>query len=300
MVDEETINDFALLFRGRTDVYGSWEGSCIKSTLRHEYYSAHLSEGPYIGVYPCIWSPEITYCYWGCTDIDYDGPADAWLLHDALDAVDVPSWVEKTRRGYHIWVFSEEAIDIRDMRHMYLAAHQVTGLNPKEVNPKQDSLEQHQVGNYVRLPYPASGALGERMMIRRDGSPIPLDEFVASAVESRIHPQRIIEVAKYYKPPKVDTANLLPPSVTLTETVRILTPLGRTIFRDGPIEGRDRSTTLAHLAFECRKASLNPADALRILEDADLRWGKYMTRGSTGQKELAKLVERAYGSTQSS
>jgi hypothetical protein len=89
------------------------------------------------------------------------------------------------------------------------------------------------------------------------------------------------------------------PSHDMAESARRLTPLGRTIFRDGPIEGRDRSTTLTHLAHECRKANLNPEDALSILEDADLRWGKYMMRGEAGILELQKLLVRAYGHIQS-
>ena len=76
--------------------------------------------------------------------------------------------------------------------------------------------------------------------------------------------------------------------------------LGRAIFRDGPIEGRDRSTTLTHLAHECRKANLHPKDAMSLLEDADIRWGKYLARGEAGRLELEKLLVRAYGHIPSS
>lgn len=297
-MDSKTIEGFITLFRGRGDAYGSWDGGCVKSPLTQEQFVKHLEDGPYIGVYPCLPVKGETMCVWGCTDIDYDGPQDAWLLHDALSAVGATSWVEKTRRGYHVWVFCTELIPARDMRRMFLAAHQVTELNPKEVNPKQERLQPTQVGNYVRLPYPGGGALGERQIVARDNQPLTLDSFVESALDTRLSPELVKKLAGFYSPPKVEVSGLLPPSETLSEIVRILTPLGRAIFRDGPIEGRDRSTTLAHLAFECKKAMLNPADALRILEDADLRWGKYMTRGASGHRELEKLMERAYGHTQ--
>lgn len=299
MVDQATVDGFVTLFRGRGDAYGAWEGRSVKEAITPQHYAEHLTVGPHIGVYPCVPVNGRTMCVWGCTDIDYDGPDDAWLLHDALSAVGVQSWVEKTRRGYHIWVFATQLVTARDMRRMYLAAHQVTGLNPKEVNPKQEELLPSQLGNYVRLPYPAEGR-EERYMVRPDGQPIPLQAFVQKALEARVTPDQVASLAGRYTPPQIAVQDLLPPSGDLREITRLLTPLGRAIFRSGPIEGRDRSTTMTHLAHECRKASLNPNDALRILEDADLRWGKYMVRGQTGQRELVKLLERAYGPTPSS
>jgi hypothetical protein len=238
-------------------------------------------------------------CIWGCTDIDYPNPDDAWMLHDALHSVGVNSWVERTRRGYHVWVFATELVTARDMRRMFLAAHQVTGLNPKEVNPKQESLLPTQVGNYVRLPYPACGNLGERLVVDRNGDPYSLVHFLDQATLTRVTPETVSKLAEYYNPPVVEFSNTKP-THDMLEASRMLTPLGRTIFRDGPIVGRDRSTTLTHLAHECRKANLAPQDAMMILEDADTRWGKYMMRGEAGRKELLKLLERAYGHIQSS
>lgn len=298
-MDTATVEGFITLFRGRGDAYGAWEGRSVKEALTRQHYVEHLAAGPHIGVYPCVPVNGTTMCVWGCTDIDYDGPEDAWLLYGALKAVGVHSWVEKTRRGYHVWVFATELVTAKDMRRMFLAAHQVTELNPKEVNPKQESLLPNQLGNYVRLPYPAQGEL-ERFMVRPDGGTIGLQAFVERALEARVTPDKVASLAEYYRPPQIDLSGVLPPTGSIVEIARILTPLGRAIFRDGPLEGRDRSTTLTHLAHECRKASLNPTDALMILEDADLRWGKYLKRGLSGQQELLKLLERAYGHMPSS
>lgn len=293
------INDFVTLFRGRGDCYGSWDGGCVKEPLTPDMFSMHLGDGPHIGVYPCVNVRGETMCVWGCTDIDYPNPDDAWMLHDALLAVGVTSWVERTRRGYHIWVFATELLPAKHMRRMFLAAHQVTGLNPKEVNPKQEKLAPTQVGNYVRLPYPASGLLGERVVVYRDGDTYQLEDFLADAMKSRVTPDVVEKLSEYYTPPVVSFSNTQPTNDML-EASRMLTPLGRTIFRDGPIVGRDRSTTLTHLAHECRKANLAPQDAMMILEDADTRWGKYLVRGESGRLELVKLMERAYGHTPSS
>jgi hypothetical protein len=293
------IKDFITLFRGRGDCYGSWDGGCVREPLTPDMFASHLGDGPHIGVYPCVNVRGETMCVWGCTDIDYPNPDDAWMLHDALLAVGVTSWVERTRRGYHVWVFATELLPAKHMRRMFLAAHQVTGLNPKEVNPKQEKLSPNQVGNYVRLPYPASGLLGERVVVYRDGNNYQLEDFMVDAMNSRVTPETVEKLSEYYTPPVISFGNTQPTNDML-EASRMLTPLGRTIFRDGPIVGRDRSTTLTHLAHECRKANLAPQDAMMILEDADTRWGKYLMRGESGRLELVKLLERAYGHTPSS
>ena len=298
-MDEAICGGFIALFRGRGDAYGSWDGGCVKSTLTPSHYANHLDSGPFIGVYPSVPIGGEIHCVWGCTDIDYDNPDEAWLLHDAFEAAGIVSWVEKTRRGYHIWVFTPELVPASQMRRMFLAAHKVIELPAKEVNPKQEKLAVGQVGNYVRLPYPNSGGLNERVMVTRDLQPIPIELFVPQALKQRTPQDVIARIAAMYKEPTV-TYTVSAPSHDMAESARRLTPLGRAIFRDGPIEGRDRSTTLTHLAHECRKASLNPEDAMSILEDADLRWGKYLIRGEVGRLELEKLLVRAYGHTQSS
>jgi hypothetical protein len=299
MIAEDKVGDFVTLFRGRGDCYGSWEGGCVREPLTFESFANHLERGPHIGVYPCVTASGKTLCVWGCSDIDYDEPAHAWILADALSHVGVTAWVEKTARGYHVWVFATELTPASDMRRMFLAAHKVVDLPPKEVNPKQETLERGQVGNYVRLPYPNIGS-GKRVMVNRDGSPISFDDFIASAIGSRINPERVGEIAKLYKAPTVEARDYGQPSADLASTVRSLSVAGRAIYRDGPLEGRDRSTTLVRLAYECKQANIHPADALRILEDADLRWGKYMARGERGHVELEKLLVRAYGRTPSS
>lgn len=299
MLSEQLVDDFVTLFRGRGDCYGSWDGGCVREPLTRQHFREHLNDGPHIGVYPAIPHLGRTLCVWGCTDIDYDGPDDAWLLHDALKQVGVQSWVERTRRGYHVWVFTDELVLARDMRRMLLAAHVVTELNPKEVNPKQEELAKGQVGNYVRLPYPRIGS-GQRVIIARDGTDMPFDAFLYQAIESRTPASTIRQVASMYQPPKQQAIEYGEPNPDLWSSVRQLSVAGRAIFRDGPFEGKDRSSTLTRLVYECRQANLNPADARRILEDADLRWGKYLTRGPSGMVELDKLLVRVYGNIQSS
>ena len=73
-------------------------------------------------------------------------------------------------------------------------------------------------------------------------------------------------------------------------------PLGRVIWRDGPLAGRDRSSTLAKLGHECVRSGLNPSQTRVVVDDADRRWGKYYGRAN-GALEIDKLVERVFRTT---
>ena len=80
---------------------------------------------------------------------------------------------------------------------------------------------------------------------------------------------------------------------TLDEAMTVLSPLGKVIWRDGPLQGRDRSSTLAKLGHECVRAGLNPSQTKTVLRTADQRWGKYHLRHN-GDIEIDKLVFRVH------
>lgn len=295
-MDDTTIDGFITLFRGRGDAYGSWEGGCIKQPLTRAVFVNHLTGNNPIGVYPSVPSGDTPFCVWGCTDIDYDSHHDADLLRRTFAAVDVTAWLEKTRKGWHIWIFAEEPVPSVSMRRLQLAAHQVCNLQPKEVNPKQANVTVHSFGNYVRLPYPATEP-HQRFVVDTAGARIGAEEFVPQALATRTSKDTVEKLAGHYHEPPAPRIDAGVPTADMTAAAQMLTPLGKMIWRHGPHEGRDRSTTLQHLAHECRKATLTPADALMLIKDADTRWGKYTMRGEAGERELVKLVQRAYGHT---
>lgn len=286
-----TLDLFVSLFRGRGDCYGHWDGGCVREKLTRERFASHLDGSEHIGVYPAFNVGDVTSTVWGCTDIDYDKVEEPLAISSALAAKGVTSWLEKTRKGYHLWAFATTLVPAVDMRRMFLAAHQVVGVPAKEVNPKQEKLVGNQVGNYVRLPYP--GGLEERR-IYLDGERLDVDNFVAAAHASRTTPETVAELAAYWTPPKATSYITSQPSQDMQQAARALSPVGRIIFRDGPLPERDRSTTLLRLAYECRDAGLAPEDCLILMEDADLRWGKFMQRPN-GQTELIKLIVKSYG-----
>jgi hypothetical protein len=75
--------------------------------------------------------------------------------------------------------------------------------------------------------------------------------------------------------------------------MRLLKPLAKVIWRDGPLPGNDRSSTLARLGFECAETGLNPSQTKIVLQTADKRWGKYHLRAN-GEMEIDKLVIRVH------
>jgi len=302
VITDQTITEYSTLFRGRGDVYGSDEGGCVKAPLNRERFISHLTGVEPIGVYPIVPIGTIPSVVWGCSDFDL-GMAEsldsAIKLHDSLLAAGVTSWIERSRsKGFHVWVFAEQPVPAQDMRNMLLAAHQVANLPAKEVNPKQVELKTNQYGNYVRLPYPYAENLSTtHQRVVRIGdytNAMPLAEFTSSAMKSRATATTIKHLAEFYKPP---TPKLAPVSIeydaTLDEAMQVLSPLGKVIWRDGPLPTKDRSSTLAKLGYECAKTGLNPSQTKIILKTADKRWGKYHLRPN-GESEIDKLVIRVH------
>lgn len=299
MIENVILDNYVRLFRGRGDVYGGEEGSCIKEPLTGQVFHDHLFGDKPIGVYPMVPYKGGWYTVWGCSDIDVEDHAGAMSIRDALNSAGVHAYIEKSRsKGYHVWVFATEPVPAVDMRRMLLAAHQVADYPAREINPKQETLrDTKQYGNYVRLPYPncLDTETNRRRIINDDQTPRDISDFMADAIRNATEPATIKRLADYYKPPKAQTIihTDYVPCESLAEAMRKLSALGKVIWRDGPLEGGDRSRTLTKLGHECVRCGLNPSETKVVITDADLRWGKYHNR-TNGELEIDKLVARVY------
>lgn len=292
---------FAALFRGRSDAYGSEEGGCVKTQWDTQLIRGHLNGVTPIGVYPMFQLHGEWWVQWGCSDIDIDDLEGARSIQEALRSAGVVSYLERSRsKGYHIWVFAAEPVPAANMRRMLLCAHQVADYPAREVNPKQETLEPTQFGNYVRLPYWDSTHDTETVRRRiwdDTNTPMPLEEFVGRAVATRTPAHLIATLAGYWRPPAV---TVTPPrhidlsgNESLADALKALSPLGKVIWRDGPLPERDRSSTLTKLAYECVKSGMNPSESKVLVADADRRWGKYHLRAN-GDLEIDKLIVRVF------
>jgi hypothetical protein len=297
---------YITLFRGRGDVYGHNEGRCVKEQLTNDVFQKHFSGEAPIGIYPMVPHFEQFYVAWGCVDFDTaDADQNAVKLHDALLEAGIVSWIEKSRsKGFHVWVFAEQAVLAEDMRNMLVVASHVAETPTTEVNPKQTTLKAGQYGNYVRLPYPNLDDRQtdkQRIFHKKDvesgsfDNPMVFSDFIESAMSLRTSQETIKRIASMYQPPKQATVvvNDYVYDATLSEAMQILSPLGKVIWRDGPLAGKDRSSTLAKLGHETVRSGLNPSQTKIVLMTADKRWGKYHLRHD-GELEIDKLVVRVH------
>lgn len=293
-ITPQLLESYIQLFRGRGDVYGAWTGGCVRKSLNSDRFLGHLQGDELIGVYPLVPHKGNWWCAWGCSDIDVDDLDAARNLEMAFKMKDIRAWVEKTRKGYHVWVFASSLVPSHVMRRAFLVAHQAIGYPAKEVNPKQESAGTG-FGNYVRLPYPSAveGRLTERYILRDDDTPMPFIEFLEQATSSRAPLERLEALAELWVPPRRTHVIVEESDMDVRSALKQAGPVAYVIWRDGPLEGSDRSNTLFRLACRLRDAGMEPMPALTIVKSADKRWGKFHER-QDGHKELVKIIERSY------
>lgn len=307
---EET---FAALFRGRLEAHGGEEGQSIK-TFGADYaeferrVELHLNTPNPMGVYPLIPTEHSWECWWGCVDFDEgDEPSliHATNLQTVLAEFWINGWVERSRsKGYHVWVFAEEAVPAALMRRALLAATQIAQAPTKEINPKSEgffnddgTVDRSKLGNYVRLPYP-HGSTERRVVIEpHSGDVYSAEGFVVRAWESRAARSALESLSKLWVRPK---SSALPRPTAQREVLdgelpstSYMTRQTHALYRLGPFENRpDRSAALWRLANRLREDGYSEAEALAFLRDADARWGKFIARGDGDR--LVQLAAKVY------
>jgi hypothetical protein len=287
----DAVEIFMDLFKGRSDAYGTWSGGSVRSEVNYSSFARHLNGEELIGIYPLTSESTVR---WGCSDIDVDDLDAARNLQTAFKMKDVASYVEKTVKGYHVWVFADEWIPAPVMRRAFLSAHQVIGLAPKEVNPKQE--EATGLGNYVRLPYPDGyDQMPEVRYMLFDAQDVPmtLAQFLASAPYNRTSINLLKPLADLYRPPRraVVEPNINAP---IRESLKFINGYIANIWRNGPMNNGDRSNTLVRMCHYMREYGTPINHAYCILVDADKRWGKFHERPDA-VVHLTKIIEDAYG-----
>lgn len=309
---------FMDLFDGRPDAVGSVHGQCVRldeveGTIADQY-RWHLESGS-IGVYPIVtkdmlyWKAEALidqaeatsgkgswgdhFVKWGVTDLDkgYDESWPATVnLARCLSAFGLHPWVERTKgKGYHVWVFADTWVPAEVMRRAFLAAHQIVGVPPTEVNPKQTTLSGKGFGNYVNLPYAGNAEHGKRVVLlpemdepefANEFDPMSAEEFADSALRTRDSFDALLSAARLYKPPAAVklSGTFTPYDGELRPLVKRMGGLAHRIFVEGVLEGRDRSRTLMRLAHLLAEGGFEPGETKACVVDADKRFGKFRDR----------------------
>lgn len=314
--EQQILDLFIKAFRGRGDVYGSSKGFCVHQHLTAPVFEKHLTSSDpkdWIGVY-CMLNDK---CSWGCIDIDgKDFPlpdsTDEWdweqMLNLANNLVtllgvkDIMAHIERTKNGYHVWVFPEEPLVLAaTMRRALMAACVALSYDPKEVNPKSEGPRPGTkgYGNFVRLPY--GGVLGgaerkDRFFVRPGIDPNRMQALLPALVriEANRTPTANLEaVAKLWTPPPAPSNEVnYEAGLDVENVLHLCDGRSYTVWKDGPLPGSDRSSTLVRLTHMLIERGLTATQTYAVVNSADKRWGKYNEQGRP--EELAHIVEGAY------
>lgn len=308
------------LFAGNTSVIGTEEGGCDRledPQLWPICVQQHFNGGPPVGVYPMVRQvlslngqghlPGGWVVRWGCVDFD-EGDADS-LVHarnlvGVLEHFGITGWIEKSRsKGYHVWVFLGDWTPAPLVRRALLAGCQIANAPTREINPKQEQLAEGQVGNYVRLPYPARnpGADGGHRMVwswTADGTGgiEARDNWARAAYARRVDATTLEPLAALWQPPVLNVSKTFgsstPPPGMAAE--RRLSGLAYTMYRDGMGKSDDRSAWLWSFARELVKCDLTQSECREFLYAAhDSHAPKWQEPNRS--KQLDRLLAKAAG-----
>jgi hypothetical protein len=143
--------------------------------------------------------------------------AQAWerLGHLArmLAEENVPTYLEASRRGGHLWLFLAGPVAARDVRafgHGLLAAHEIEGV---ELYPKQDQLADGP-GSLIRMPFGVHRLTGRRYgFYTADGSPLAptVREPIYALKTPETVPEAAFEAYRSFVPPQPAAAVTEPP-----------------------------------------------------------------------------------------
>lgn len=261
----------------------------------------HLLGKAGIGVYP--YNHHAAAVRWGCVDFD-EGDTASWdyatRLRDVLRALSIDAWIERSRsKGYHVWVFAKEWTPAAWMRQALIAACDIGSIPHKEVNPKSETLDDDQLGNFVRLPY--KGTFGgeptdRQTIVDLNGVPLPPELFLPEAALMATEPFQFGEVARdYYVVPVRPRA-----TVTAAEGpwMERLNRPALMALEDGPRYEGDRSGWLWRIGGYCAEDGLDEDETVEFLALADQRHtAKYAHRrdAETRYREIARKVRETQG-----
>ena len=173
---------FMRLFAGRDDVAGVFdpktgETHTVKGAVTKSTYRDHIEGTRSLGIFPL--RDDLTV-QWFAFDIDNNDVDLAKALRNALVDRGMQPWIERTKgKGYHVWCFLSEPARAVDVRALQKAVMYEADAPPRmELFPRQTTLKHLVFGNFLNLPY-FGGSTDRRVMIRDDGTPVSLVDFLS-------------------------------------------------------------------------------------------------------------------------
>jgi len=152
-VDEKLVKQFADLYRGRADAWGSVEGRSNKQPVTEANYRAHLEAKLSLGVYMLL---DDGTCHFAAIDLDEKVFDKALAIKKELASIGIHAYVSASRsKGYHVSMYAETKFVAKDIRRVLANVLAKLNMSPKtEIFPKQDKLDKQTLmyGNYINLP----------------------------------------------------------------------------------------------------------------------------------------------------
>ncbi len=187
-LDPAIVHAFAETFISRWDCYplqledGTY--TQVQEALTYGHIFKHLTYGHLAGYTPFTIGAyalnEKSQAKWLCFDADTPEQwEDLWQLVERLKEVAVATYLEPSRRGGHLWLFTPllSGSDIRQFAQKLLAMESISeyGTDRKrriEIYPKQNVLGKG-AGSFVRLPFGVHRKTGQIYhFLDVDGQPI--------------------------------------------------------------------------------------------------------------------------------
>jgi len=212
----EKTRRFVNLFKGNDSGYGVWSENgarTYREDVTEELYTQHLAGSLHLGIVPVNQNNE---CWFGAIDIDaHTGGSEIDLreVEAKILSRDLPLVVCRSKRGgAHVYYFVKSPISAKKMRSRLkgwakeLGAplteesdNTPTGI---EIFPKQDTLKEGSVGNWINLPYQNTAAT-DRWCIHCGETNVPFEMFLDVAEEKKERSEKAKK--KKDMPPCIDT-----------------------------------------------------------------------------------------------
>lgn len=191
---DKLVTDFADLFQGRTDAFGTGKGQSIQRPLTIEDYRRHLEGlGTGLGIYPLRDDDMVRF---GAIDLDEPNFELARAMQSLVPGT---TWIERSRSGNaHVWAFFSGPTPAWAVKGILRKATLAVDMPHVEVFPKQEAIRPPaRFGNYINLPY--HGESRPVIQMGDDGRAVPwtLEAFLQEAPRARNDPDDWVRRAQY-------------------------------------------------------------------------------------------------------
>lgn len=152
-----------------------------------ELWNKHLNGDIGLGVVPIT---ENSTCSWGAVDIDeYEGLD----LEDWSFKIPAPFVLCRSKSGgAHVYLFTQTPVPAPMLRKKLALLARAIGHTNAEIFPKQDQLNETDIGNWINMPYFA-GEMTTRYCLK-GGIALSIEEFISHVGECALSMQQLVDL----------------------------------------------------------------------------------------------------------